>query len=303
MLFRWRGCSWHPVAQAELAGLTCLFFAHPVSYFALVYRQYPWSGLLGNLGDCALCVCVQVTCLCSVETALWSKRCICLFCRVSNLVLGVLKYFALVCLCVPNCRDMAPKSGPQGVNVNTSKRNNGASEIKPNKKAKYGEAHVGLSANWENEREQKFDQINEQNFTLLWDMAKSHTSCPRKKGGGISPNLSPQIEKSQRNKFLPEKWAALPPNLNFQIEKSQRSKISPRKNRKHFPLFDDKMVKLQRSKNYCLRKWEFELELQQIKWWKKGQNFLFFWYKPLKELSQGGKRNLEKNWPNFPLFW
>ena len=57
--------------------------------------------------------------------------------------LGVLKYFALVCLCVPNCRDMAPKSGPQGINVNTSKRNNGASETKPNKKAKYGEAHVG----------------------------------------------------------------------------------------------------------------------------------------------------------------
>ena len=50
-----------PVAQAELAGLTCLFFAHPGSHPAVVYRQYPWSGLLWNLGDCALCVCVQLT--------------------------------------------------------------------------------------------------------------------------------------------------------------------------------------------------------------------------------------------------
>ena len=73
-----------PVAQAELAGLACLFFAHPVSFFALVYRQYPWSGQLWNFGDCALYVCVQLTCSRSVETALRSKGCIRPLCENST---------------------------------------------------------------------------------------------------------------------------------------------------------------------------------------------------------------------------
>ena len=46
------------------------------------------SRLLCSLGDCALHVCVQLTCLRSVETALRSKGCICLLCWASNLVLS-----------------------------------------------------------------------------------------------------------------------------------------------------------------------------------------------------------------------
>ena len=69
---------------------------------------------------------------------------VCLSVRVH---LDVLNCFAFVCLRVPNCRDMAPKSGPQGVSVNTSKPSNGAFETKPNKKAKHGEALVDLSTN------------------------------------------------------------------------------------------------------------------------------------------------------------
>ena len=151
--------------------------------------------------------------------------------------LGVLKYLALVCLCVPNCRDMALKSGLQGVNVNTSKRNNGASETKPNKKAKYGEAHVGLSANWEIEREQKFDQINEQNSTLLWDMAKPHTRSLRKKGRRHFPLVwAPKLRNRKGTNISQRNGQHFPLIWTSRLRSRKGTKALPEK-REAFPLF------------------------------------------------------------------
>ena len=135
--------------------------------------------------------------------------CICIYIYICVCVsvcvhLGILKFIAFICSCVLNCGHMAPKSGPQRVNVNTSKRSNGASETEPNKKA----ACLQIE---QSKRNKNLTRKNEQNFTLF-DMAKSHTSTlsPGNKRAAFPPNLNFQIEKSPRNKFLPENWAAFP---------------------------------------------------------------------------------------------
>ena len=122
----------------------------------------------------------------------------------------------------------------------------------------------------------------------------THELSQKKRAAAFPLVWAPKLRNRKGTTFSQKNGQHFPLTWTSRLRSRKGAKFLPEKQEAFPPIHNDKMVKCKGAKNDCLRKWEFELELKQIKWWKKGQNFLFFWYKPPKEHSQGGKRNLEK---------